>query len=114
MINRITAGRFKGKRICAKGDRVFIPYGRETIEITHEIVDHIRVVSEAQNRGFTSGFLRGALARCFGRTAWLSAIQSAREKSQYRVRIAYRDGTASVGVIDTGVLDQLAVLFDIL
>lgn len=110
MVNVVTAGRFKGKRIKADCEGVFIPFGRERLEITPEIVDHIRMMSAIQNRSF----LRGFFAKWLGSTAWLSAIQSAQGKSQFRIRIAYRDGTASVCAIDNRVLDQLAVIFDLI
>lgn len=61
MVNVVTAGRFKGKRIKADCERVFIPFGREHLDITPEIVDHIRMLSATQNRSFLSGFLRGFL-----------------------------------------------------
>lgn len=112
MVNVVTAGRFKGKRIKTDGEGVFIPFGREHLDITPEIVDHIRIMSVTQNRSFFSGFLRGFFAKWLGNTAWLSAIQSAQGRSQFRIRIAYRDGTASVCVVDSRVLDQLAVMFD--
>lgn len=114
MVNIITAGRFKGKRIKADSEGAYIPFGREHLDITREIVDHIRIMSVTQNRSFLSGFIRGFFAKWLGNTAWLSAIQSAQGKNQYRIRIVYRDGTASVCVIDTYVLDQLAVTFDCL
>lgn len=114
MVNVVTAGRFKGKRIKADCEGVFIPFGREHLDITPEIVDHIRMLSATQNRSFLSGFIRGFFAKCLGSMAWLSAIQSAQGKSQFRIRIAYRDGTASVCVIDNRVLDQLAVTFDLI
>ena len=110
MVNVVTAGRFKGKRIKANCEGVFIPFGREHLDITPEIVDHIRMMSATQNRSFLSGFF----AKWLGSTAWLSAIQSAQGKSQFRIRIVYRDGTASVCVIDNRVLDQLAVAFDLI
>jgi len=59
MVNVVTAGRFKGKRIKADCEGVFIPFGREHLDITPEIVDHIRMMSMTQNRSFLSGFLRG-------------------------------------------------------
>lgn len=114
MINRITAGRFKGKFIRTDGNCVYIPFGREHLDITSEIVDHIRMMSVEQSRSFLSGFMRGLLAKWLGNTSWLSAIQSAQAKSRYRIRIAYRDGTASVCVVDSHVIDQLAVTFDFL
>lgn len=114
MINIVTAGRFKGKRIKADSEGAFIPFGREHLDITREIVDHIRMMSVTQNRSFLGGIIRGFFAKCLGNTAWLSAIQSAQGKSQYRIRIVYRDGTASVCVIDEQVLDQLAVIFEFL
>lgn len=112
MVNIVTAGRFKGKRIKADSEGAFIPFGGEHLDITREIVVHISMMSVTQNRSFFSGFIGGFLAKCLGNTAWLSAIQSARGNSQYRIRIAYRDGTASVCVVDSRVLDQLAVTFD--
>ena len=112
MVNVVTAGRFKGKRIKADGEWVFILFGREHLDITSEIVDHIRMMSATQNRSFLSGFFRGLFAKWLGNTAWLSAIQSAQCKSQFRIRIAYRDGTSSVCVVDSRILDQLAVTFD--
>ena len=112
MVNVVTAGRFKGKRIKADCEGVFIPFGREHLDITPEIVDHIRMLSATQNRSFLSGFIRGFFAKCLGSMAWLSAIQSAQGKSQFRIRIAYRDGTSSVCVVDSRILDQLAVTFD--
>lgn len=112
MVNVVTAGRFKGKRIKADSEGAFIPFGREHLDITSEIVDHIKMMSMAQNRSFLSGFIRGIFAKWLGNTVWLSAIQSAQGNSQYRIRIAYRDGTASVCVVDSRVLDQLAVTFD--
>ena len=59
MVNVITAGRFKGKRIKADSEGAFIPFGREHLDITREIVDHIRMISETQNKSFLSGFVRG-------------------------------------------------------
>lgn len=112
MVDVVTAGRFKGKRMKTDGEGVFIPFEREHLDITPEIVDHIRIMSVTQNRSFFSGFLRGFFAKWLGNTAWLSAIQSAQGRSQFRIRIAYRDGTASVCVVDDRVLDQLAVMFD--
>ncbi len=112
MVNVITAGRFKGKRIKADSESAFIQFGREHLDITCEIVDHIKMMSVTQNRSFFSGFIRGFFAKWLGNTAWLSAIQSAQSKNQYRIKIVYRDGTASVCVIDADVLDQLAVTFD--
>lgn len=114
MVNIVTAGRFKGKRIKTDSEGAFIPFGREHLDITREIADHIRMVSVTQNRSFLSGFIRGFFAKWLGNTAWLSAIQSAQGKNQYRIRIVYRDGTASVCVIDEHVLDQLVVTFDFL
>ena len=114
MVSVVTAGRFKGKRIKTDGEGVYIPFGREHLDITPEIVDHIWMMSVTQNRSSLSGFLRGFFANWFGSTAWLSAIQSAQSKSQFQIRIAYRDGTASVCVIDNRVLDQLAVTFDLI
>lgn len=114
MFNRITAGRFKGKPIKTDGDYVYIPFGSEHLNITNEIVDYIRMMSVEQSRSFLSGFLRGLLAKWLGNTTWLSAIQSAQAKSRCRIRIAYRDGTASVCVVDPHIIDQLAVTFDFL
>ena len=114
MINVVTAGRFKGKRIKADCEGVFIRFGREQLDITPEIIDHIRMMSATQNRSFRSGFIKGFFAKWLGSTAWLSAIQSAQGKSQFRIRMAYRDGTASVCVIDNRVLDQLAVTFELI
>lgn len=34
MVNVVTAGRFKGKRIKNDGEQVYIPIGREQLEIT--------------------------------------------------------------------------------
>ncbi len=112
MVNVVTAGRFKGKRIKADSEGAFIPFGRENLGITPEIVDHIKMVSTTQNRSFLSGFLRGVFAKWFGTTAWLSAIQSAQGNSQFRIRIVYRDGTTSVCLVDSRILDQLAVTFE--
>jgi hypothetical protein len=114
MVNLVTAGRFKGKRIKVNSEGAFIPFGREHLDIMPEIVDHIKIISAMQNRRFFSGFLRGFFAKWLGNTAWLSAVQSAQSQSQFRIRIAYRDGTASVCVIDNRVLDQLAVTFDLI
>lgn len=114
MVNVVTAGRFKGKRIKTDSEGVFIPLEGEHLDITPEIVDHIRMMSVTQNRSFLSGFLRGFFAKWLGSTAWLSAIQSAQEKSQFRIRIAYRDGAASVCVVDNRMLDQLVVTFDLI
>ena len=114
MVNVVTAGRFKGKKIKADSEGAFIPFGREHLDITLEIVDHIRMMSATQNRSFLSGFIRGFFAKWLGSTAWLSAIQSAQGKSQFRIKIAYRDGTASVCVVDSRVLDQLAVTIDLI
>lgn len=113
MVNVVAAGRFKGKRIKVDSEGAFIPFGREHLDITPEIVDHIRMMSIMQNRSFFSGFFRGFFAKWLGNTAWLSAIQSAQgNKSQFRIRIAYRDGTSSICVVDSRILDQLAVTFD--
>lgn len=114
MVNVVTAGRFKGKRIKNDGERVYIPIGREQLEITSEIVDHITIMSTMQNRSFINSCLRGFLARGLGNTAWLSAIQSAQGKSQFRIRIAYRDRSASVCVVDEAILDYLAVTFELI
>lgn len=114
MVNVVTAGRFKGEKIKTDGERVFIPLGRECLVITPEIVNHIRMIILAQNRRFLSGFIRGLFGKWLGNSAWLSAIQSAQSNSQYRIRISYRDGTASVCIVDNRVLDQLAVSFDFL
>ena len=114
MVNVVTAGRFKGKRIKADREGVVITFGREHLDITAEIVDHIRMMSVVQHRSFLSGLIRGFFAKWLGNTAWLSAIQSAQGNSQYRIRIAYRDGTASVCVVNARVLDRLAVTFDFL
>ena len=59
MINVVTAGRFKGKRIKVDCEGVFIPFGREHLDITPEIIDHIRMMSATQNRSFRSGFIKG-------------------------------------------------------
>lgn len=48
MVNVVTAGRFKGKRIKADSEGAFIPFGREHLDITSEIVDHIKMMSMAQ------------------------------------------------------------------
>ena len=45
MVNVVTAGRFKGKRIKADSEGAFIPFGREHLDITSEIVDHIKMMS---------------------------------------------------------------------
>ena len=44
MVNVVTAGRFKGKRIKADSEGAFIPFGREHLDITSEIVDHIKMM----------------------------------------------------------------------
>mgnify|MGYP001543945776 CR=1 FL=1 len=41
MVNVVTAGRFKGKRIKADSEGAFIPFGREHLDITSEIVDPV-------------------------------------------------------------------------
>lgn len=61
MVNVVTAGRFKRKRIKADCEGAFIPFGREHLDITPEIVDHISLMSATQNRSFLSGFIRGFL-----------------------------------------------------
>lgn len=61
MVNVVAAGRFKGKRIKVDSEGAFIPFGREHLDITPEIVDHIRMMSIMQNRSFFSGFFRGFL-----------------------------------------------------
>lgn len=109
MVNVVTAGRFEGKKIKAGTETAFIPIKRERLDITHEIVDHIRLMDVVQEKSFFSGLLRGCFAKWLGNTAWLSAIQSAHSKCKYRIRIAYRDGTASVCIVDSQILDQLAV-----
>lgn len=105
MINIITAGRFKGKSIRTDGDCVYIPFGSEHLDITNENVDHIKMMSAEQSKNFLSGFLRGLLAKWSENTTWLYAIQSAQAKSRYRIRKAYRDGTASVCVVNPHVID---------
>lgn len=47
MVNVVTAGRFKGKRIKADSEGAFIPFGREHLDITSEIVDHIKMMRMA-------------------------------------------------------------------
>lgn len=47
MVNVVTAGRFKGKRIKTDSEGVFIPFGREHLEITPETVDYIRMTGQA-------------------------------------------------------------------
>lgn len=112
MVNVVAAGRFKGKRIKVDSEGAFIPFGREHLDITPEIVDHIRMMSIMQNRvslAVFRGFLLNGLATLHG----YRAIQSAQgNKSQFRIRIAYRDGTSSICVVDSRILDQLAVTFD--
>ena len=110
MVNVVTAGRFKGKRIKSDREGAYIPFGREHLDITPEIVDHIRMMGATQNRSFINGFLR-FFPKWLG-IAWILATQSAQGKHEFRIRIAYRDGTASVCVVDSRVLDQLAVTFD--
>lgn len=112
MVNVVTAGRFKGKRIKNNSEAAFIVFGREHLDITPEIVDHIRIMSVTQNRNFLSGFLRGFFTKWLGSTAWLSAIQSAQGNCQFRIRMTFRDGTANVCIVDNHILDQLAVTFD--
>ena len=114
--NRITAGRFKGRIIKVAGDEVFIPFGRERLHINREIVDNIKIMNVVQNRSFLSGFLRGYFADWWfdDNAALLAAVQSARGKSNYRIKITYRDGAASICDVEADVFDQLAVNFDIL
>lgn len=111
MINRITAGRFKGKIIKSDINGVYIPFGSENLYITNEFVDYLKIVNVEQNKSFLSGLIRGVLAKWFGNTAWLSAIQSAQAKSRYRIKIAYRDGTVSIFVVNSNIIDLLAVTF---
>ena len=58
MVNVVTAGRFKGKRIKVGCEGVLIPFGREHLDITPEIVDHIRMMGATRNRSFINGFHR--------------------------------------------------------
>ena len=36
MVNVVTVGRFKGKRIKADSESAFIPFGREYLDITYQ------------------------------------------------------------------------------
>lgn len=74
IVNVVTAGRFKGKKIKPSIETAFIPIASERLNITHEIIDHIRLLDVVQEKSFFSGLLRGCFAKWLGKTAWLSAI----------------------------------------
>lgn len=112
MNNRIVAGRFSGKRIKMKNGVIYIPINGDKLELTSEIVDHVIILGTIHNKSFLSGLLRGLPAKSFGETAWLSAMQSARNKYAYNIKIVYRDRSASVVIACQAIMQNLAARYE--
>ena len=66
-----------------------------------------------ESRSFISGCLRGMFANLFGKTSWLSAIQSANAKYVYHIKIIYHDGSASGCRVDIDIFEHFAVHYAI-
>lgn len=111
--NKIIAGRFSGKKIKNADGMIYVLINGERLELSPEIVDHVRILGTLQNKSFFSGLIRGLPARLLGDTAWLSAIQSAKSNYDYNVKIVYRDGSSSVGVINFAIMEHLAANYEI-
>ena len=97
-MNRVTAGRFKNKRVSKRNNALCIRLGwRECLPLTPAIVAHIQIISTTSAPSAFSGFWRGLISNlCHSRTLWLSSILSAKHKNSYTLKITYRDNTSSV------------------
>ena len=111
--NKIIAGRFRSRKIKNADGMIYVLINGERLELTPEIVDHVRILGALQNKSFISGLVRGILAKLLGNTAWLSAIQSAKSNYDYNVKIVYRDGSSSVVVINFDIMEHLAASYEV-
>ena len=113
MKNRITSGRFAGSRIKLRNGELYIEYRNERVYFSSDIVNQIQILNIEESRSFISGCLRGMFANLFGKTSWLSAIQSANAKYVYHIKIIYHDGSASGCRVDIDIFEHFAVNYAI-
>lgn len=114
MKNRITCGRFAGCQIKKRNGDLYIDCRNERVYFSGDIVNRIQVLNIEESKSFISGCLRGMLAYLFGRTAWISAIQSAAAKYVYHIKIIYHDGSASGCRVNTDIFEHFAIYYTIL
>lgn len=108
-MNKVQAGRFKNKRISIEKEWLRIHLGwKDYLLLTPEIISRIQVIDANSSLNVLSGFWRGFFSRFIpSQTLWLSSVLSAKRNTTYTAKITYRDGTASILIINA---QSLAVL----
>lgn len=101
MKNYIQAGRLAGTKIVYKRNNLYYKVShQEEVVVNRAIVRKVECIGVVHNKNFISGFLRGLFGKFLGSTAWLSAVQSAKNNTFYNLKIIYRDNSASIILVD--------------
>lgn len=113
-MNKVLAGRFFGKKIRVKHNqaKIMLNY-REGIPIDSDVVEKLQMLNIETNKKVSSGIIRGLIGRCFGASAWLSALQSAKSNYIYICKLTYRDGTCSTIVLDSNLFNLVSTYVNI-
>ena len=108
-MNKVQAGRFENKRVSIKKECLRIHLGwKDYLLLTPEIVSHIQIIDATASANILSGFWRGFFSKLIpSQTLWLSSVLSAKRNTTYTIKITYRDGSASILLINA---QYLAVL----
>ena len=114
-MNKVTAGRFTGRRVGLQGALPCICLGwRRRLVLDRLIVQQVQLLCSHSDKSPLSGWLLGSFGRFLGQTMWLSAIQSARSRSSFLCKVSYRDGSCSILLLDEVLFSALSTAADIL
>ena len=113
-MNKVVAGRFKGKRIAIKGiSPEIVIRSNERIPIDRLVVQRLQILNIEEKRKAINGFVRGYFGKMLGSTMWLSAIQSARPEYRYLCKLTFWDGSSSTILINSKTLILLSTKVDV-
>ena len=99
-MNKVIAGDFKGKSVCApvSGDPYILISVIKTQKINKETVESIEVVKETEKISSTSAMRRSSVFG--GKSAGYAAALGAKKKGTHLLSITFRDGKRSLIEID--------------
>lgn len=114
MMNKVVAGRFKGKKIVLKGiSPEIVIQSNERIPIDRIVVQRLQLLNIEEKRKAINGFVRGYFGKMLGSTMRLSAIQSARPVYRYLCKLIFRDGSSSTVLINAKTFILLSAKVDV-
>ena len=99
MKDYIISGRLAGAKVKYKNGDLLYKVNHQDIVVDHALVQSVTCIATEDSKSFVSGLLRGYFGRLLGNNAWLAALQSAKNRTLYTLKVKYWDDSVSIVLV---------------